>query len=57
MIFIEIVQHYLKITYLEAGMFCETRYLIIQDINDFQLCKSPYQILKWKSYLTEKDSR
>ena len=41
MIFIEIVQHYLKITYLEVGMFCETRYLIIiQDVTDFQLCKS-----------------
>ena len=49
MIFIEIVQHCLKIAYLEVGMFCETRYLIIQDIADFQLCKSPYQILKWKS--------
>ena len=49
MIFIEIVQHCLKIAYLEVGIFCETRHLIIQDIADFQLCKLPYQILKWKS--------
>ena len=39
MIFIEIVQHCLKIAYLEVEIFCETRYLIIQDIADFQLCK------------------
>ena len=39
MIFIDIVQHCLKIAYLEVGIFCETRYLIIQDIADFQLCK------------------